>query len=623
METLRYVVLANGLLAVVSLAFYILLRRETFFGANRLALWLGLAAALILPLLELPDWRPQRVRSVMHRTAQVVVPHVLPKPAPPNITITFPNQQTYQAFQNQPKRFVWSWQLGLVAVYLSGVLVLLLRFGIQLLSLRKLIRSSVHESYDDFTLVHTEQVDSPFSFFNWVVLNMHQHTTGELEQILRHERVHVRERHTLDMLGTELVCTVFWFNPAAYLFRQLLHQTLEFRADYVVLQEGVDAKTYQYNLVKVSLLADSSKITNHFSKSQLKSRIAMLNQEKSSSATWLKYPVFLLAALTIASAFARPKHIQAVTRYVPKPIAETIKAVVELPEQPSQEERTTPSVESAVRQNTPIATLPANVSSESATQHSTPKDSIVQPIKIDSARLAPSRFMVYEGNRLYWIVTPKTTFDDFAVMRQEFAKQGITMQLNEIKYDPLYTYINRIVFTVLRERGGSTKNKELDNDNKPIKTIAGYVGIGKNAGEGGTGHLDVYKENFPESLRKVAAEDEQQTEQFVKGHRLDYQISEGTQKLKEHGAGAATYGQEFFKNKTTRSSGLITNGDGSVSIDDRLGDVNVFVNNEAATPEMIGKLKVSQIQTVVKKFSYHPDTKAAFTSAILIYTIKE
>ncbi len=46
METLRYLVLANGLLVVVSVAYYVLLRRETFFGANRLALWLGLTAAV-------------------------------------------------------------------------------------------------------------------------------------------------------------------------------------------------------------------------------------------------------------------------------------------------------------------------------------------------------------------------------------------------------------------------------------------------------------------------------------------------------------------------------------------------------------------------------------------------
>ncbi|WP_020597439.1 M56 family metallopeptidase [Spirosoma panaciterrae] len=255
METLRYVVLANGLLAVVSLAYFVLLRRETFFKANRLALWTGLAGALILPILELPDWRPQRVRTVMHKTAQIIVPKVLPNSSAtePDVTITFPNQKTYQAFQHLPRPFVWSWQLGLMLLYTLGVLILALRFGLQVLSLRKLINQSSHEPYDQFTLVTNEQVTSPFSFFNWVVLNPAQHTDNELDQILRHERVHVRERHSFDMIGAELVCIAFWFNPAAYLFRHLIHQTLEFSADRTVLAEGVDAKAYQYNLLKVSL----------------------------------------------------------------------------------------------------------------------------------------------------------------------------------------------------------------------------------------------------------------------------------------------------------------------------------------------------------------------------------
>ncbi|QDK82897.1 M56 family metallopeptidase [Spirosoma sp. KCTC 42546] len=296
METLRYVVLANTLLAVVSIAYYALLRRETFFGANRLALWLGLAGALLLPLLELPDWRPERVRTVMHRTAQVIVPKVLPNlvSPQPTVTITLPNKKTYKAFQDQPVRFVWSWQIGILLLYSSGVFLLLIRFGVQLVSLQQLIRKSVHESYTDFTLVHNKDVTSPFSFFNWVVLNPGQHSPDELDQILRHERVHVRQRHSFDMIGAELVCILFWFNPAAYLFRQLLHQTLEFSADRAVLAEGIDARLYQYNLIKVSMSGEQLAITNQFSGPTLRQRVSMMNSQRSGSSAWWRYGIWTL-----------------------------------------------------------------------------------------------------------------------------------------------------------------------------------------------------------------------------------------------------------------------------------------------------------------------------------------
>ena len=247
METLRYVVLANGLLAVVSIAYYVLLRRETFFGTNRLALWLGLTASLVLPLVELPDWRPQPVRAVMQRTAQAIVPKVLPSPSlpQPDVTITFPNGRTYPAFSPRSAGTGWSWRHGAVGLYAVVITLLLGRFGVRLRSLMRLIQQSAKERYDDFTLVRNDGVTSPFSFFGWVVLNPDYHTPDELEQILRHERVHVRAWHSVDMVGAELVSIVFWFNPVAYLFRQLVHQTLEFSADRAVLAEGIDAGAYQ------------------------------------------------------------------------------------------------------------------------------------------------------------------------------------------------------------------------------------------------------------------------------------------------------------------------------------------------------------------------------------------
>jgi beta-lactamase regulating signal transducer with metallopeptidase domain len=622
METLRYVVLVNALLAVVSFAYYVLLRRETFFRTNRLVLWLGVGATLLLPLLELPDWRPQPVRAVMHRTAQVIVPKILSKVGTPKpeVTITFPNQRTYPAFQNQYADAGWSWPMLLLLLYTGGVLLLLIRLGVQLSSLRLLIRQSVHESYGDFMLVRNDTVTAPFSFFKWVVLNPDRHTSDELEQILRHERVHVRERHSLDMLGAEVICIFFWFNPAAYLFRHLLHQTLEFSADQTVLAEGVDARAYQYNLVKVSLSAGQSAITNHFSKSQIKSRISMLNRPASSKATWLKYPVFFITALTIASAFARPQVIR-LSRHLPIPLATGIQAVLKTP---------TPVAEPLKESEPSVDAIPVELGND---RNNVRKPFVVATILLadslnrqerkDTVRVSPTRYMTYVGDYLYWIVTPKTTFDDFAVMKKEFEKQEHKMQLSEIKYDPLYAYINRISLTVKRPTGGMTNCGELNDDLKSISSIAGYVGIGRKLGGSGTGALKSYKTDFPESLRKMAAEEEASVNHFIKEHRIDYLLLDGERKFKELGNGASTYGKEYFKNKSTEGSGLIVNPNGSLSVKEELGAIKIFVNNEPATRESLGRKNVNQLYAVVKKTQYNPARKESFTSALLIYTIED
>jgi len=308
MDSLRYVLLINSLLVVVSGTYYLLLRHETFFRTNRIVLWLGMAAALLLPMLELPDWRPQPVRTVMQRTAQVIMPKMLPPSfyPRPEVTVMFPNGRKYLAFTEQPFSLTWSWQLGLLITYALGVVLLTIRFGIQLLSLSRLIRRADSEMYDDFRLVRTSQAIAPFSFFNWVVVNPEQHSSGELEQILRHERVHVLSRHSLDMIATELICILFWFNPAAYLFRYLVQQTLEFGADKAVLAEGVDEKAYQYSLLSVGLLAGySSGSMNQFSGPSLRQRIAMINRERSGSIAWVRYVFWFLLMATMAFACRR------------------------------------------------------------------------------------------------------------------------------------------------------------------------------------------------------------------------------------------------------------------------------------------------------------------------------
>ena len=262
----------------------------------------------------------------MQRTAQAVVPKVLPSQVSPQpeVTITFPNGKTYPAAKNAPTSAGWSWQQGLVVLYILGVVGLLIRFVIQIFSLYKLVQQSAREPYDDFTVIRNESITAPFSFFNQVFINPLQHTPDELEQILRHERVHVWAWHSLDMLAAELVCIVLWFNPAAYLFRHLLHQTLEFSADRAVLAEGVDVRAYQYNLLKVSLSTDNREIANSFNKSFLKLRIAMMNQSHSmGGATWLKYWALLLAMLSVATLFARSK-ANTTKNLLPQPGAQAV-----------------------------------------------------------------------------------------------------------------------------------------------------------------------------------------------------------------------------------------------------------------------------------------------------------
>lgn len=633
METLRYVVLVNALLAVVSFAYYVLLRRETFFRTNRLVLWMGIVATLLLPLLELPDWRPQPVRTVMHRTAQVIVPKILSRvgPSKPEVTITFPNQRTYPAFQQKADGIRWSWPMLVLLVYAGVALVLLIRLGVQLNSLRRLIRQSVHESYGDFTLVRNEAVTSPFSFFSWVVLNPDIHASDELEQILRHERVHVRERHSLDMLGAELVCIVFWFNPAAYLFRFLLHQTLEFSADQTVLAEGVDLRAYQYNLVKVSLSAGQSAITNHFSRSQLKSRISMLNKPASPKTTWLKYPVFFIAALTVASAFARPQ-LKQLSTHLPRPLAADVNALLETPKTTDKQ-----IVEPELSTKSTSATPIPNANDHPIVQNSSVEsitvlvDSVSKQVEPESPATGPSRYIFYQGNRMWWIITPLFKFDDFAFLKDELAKHGKILQLIDVRYNWSYTFIEHLDYKLVGVSSGSSSGQRGNGkENTPILASGGFLELGPDAGAktylSSTSYAQIPStaKSLPDEVRKIIIEDETVVNELVKDQKMEPIVQAGINKfVHKLGNRSQVFKHGFFRNTDTHASGITIQPNGGLSINEELKNVKVFINDYESSPESIRIWRANQVDAVVKVWQYDEMKKDSSTTALLIYTTED
>ena len=121
------------------------------------------------------------------------------------------------------------------------------------------------------------------------------------------------------MIGAELLCIVLWFNPAVYLFRRLIHETLEFSADRAVLAEGIHAKKYQLNLLKVSLSGSQSVFVNQFSGPTLRQRIGMMNGQRSGLLASWRYVlwVLLMSGMAFACRHKQSDHPQIAKFSVP------------------------------------------------------------------------------------------------------------------------------------------------------------------------------------------------------------------------------------------------------------------------------------------------------------------
>jgi TonB family protein len=151
---------------------------------------------------------------------------------------------------------------------------------------------------DDLRLVFVDRSYSPFSFFKLVFINEDAIPAGSLPTILEHERIHIRQNHTLDMILLELAAILQWFNPVIWLAGREMRILHEYLADEGVLKTGISRSRYQQMILDETMGIPVNGLTNNFNVSILKKRIVMMTKVKSGK--WARSKlVFILPALLI------------------------------------------------------------------------------------------------------------------------------------------------------------------------------------------------------------------------------------------------------------------------------------------------------------------------------------
>ena len=121
-------------------------------------------------------------------------------------------------------------------------------------------------------------------------------TEEELQHILTHESIHVKQNHSFDVLLAKVFCGLFWINPIIWFYRKAMLQNLEFIADKETIQQIENKYQYQITLLKVVTHQHNLSITNQFYQSLIKKRIVMLHTNQSHKRNVLKY-AFILPVL--------------------------------------------------------------------------------------------------------------------------------------------------------------------------------------------------------------------------------------------------------------------------------------------------------------------------------------
>jgi hypothetical protein len=260
----QYLLLVNLYLVLSYGFYYLLLRKETFFHLNRLYLVSTAIFSFFIPIIH-SDW-------VKNLFITQKVQHTLYTYAKPILVYRFKDIEEHHLTIGQI----------LVVIYAIGAAILITRFILQLISLKKLI-----DTPEDST--------GAFSFFRSIKLGGN---LDNLEIITAHEQAHANQWHTVDILLIEAVAIVNWFNPIVYFYRLEIKHIHEYIADRHALENGIDKADYAMLLLSQTLKTPHELVTPFFNHSLLRQRIIMLQKSRSKYTALLKYglsaPLFVL-----------------------------------------------------------------------------------------------------------------------------------------------------------------------------------------------------------------------------------------------------------------------------------------------------------------------------------------
>jgi len=289
-----YILKLSISLGVVYLFYHLVLRKLTFYSWNR---WYLLGYSFLSFLIALFNITPLFQGTFFNNKAFQFIPSIYFYSE--NISLGKIPATTSQGNWNE-------WTLCFFIV-VAGMVAFSVRFFIQYFSFLKIRNKAELLSENDTRIYHVEADIIPFSFGNSIFINRNLHSPDDMQEIVRHEFVHVKQKHSWDILWGELLCIVNWYNPFSWLLKRSIRQNLEFIADSKVLQNGSNKKEYQYLLLKV-IGNNHFSIASKFNFSSLKKRIAMMNKMKTARVHIVKFLFVVPLVAILLIAFRKKEH---------------------------------------------------------------------------------------------------------------------------------------------------------------------------------------------------------------------------------------------------------------------------------------------------------------------------
>ncbi|WP_159019096.1 M56 family metallopeptidase [Algibacter sp. L3A6] len=273
---IHYIIQTIAFQVFFLLIYDVFLKKETFFNWNRFYLITTAFMSLVLPLVKIASFKHVVPENYIIRLPAVVLGQTEANIKPDNINETIlPSSFSFIEF-----------------IFYFGVGVVVLLFIYKLSKLVKLIKSNPKEYKNHYIIVKLLNSSASFSFFKYIFLG-ESLSSEEKTIILKHEIIHVKHWHSLDLMCFELLRVLFWFNPLIYIYQSRITELHEFIADAEAVKIEGKSIYYQSLLAQVFDTKKISFINPFFNQSLIKKRIVMLQKSKSKQVYLFKYALLV------------------------------------------------------------------------------------------------------------------------------------------------------------------------------------------------------------------------------------------------------------------------------------------------------------------------------------------
>lgn len=255
--------LKSGLLLIVFFAVYkILLENEKMFRFNRAYLLASIVFSLTIPfqLFSIDSPFSAKITAIQLDEIMIVADRsVLNK-------INYSEILTY----------------FLSVVYVVIVAILIVRFIRNVFSFYVRMKKNKVEIVKGQKVVLTKEHVLPHSFWNAIFINQEDFKNGKIpSELIAHEKAHLEQKHTLDILFVEVMQIVFWFNPIFMLYEKAIKLNHEFLADEAVNKQFGEVRNYQNLLLNFASHKNTVSLASNINYLITKKRLLMMTKEVS------------------------------------------------------------------------------------------------------------------------------------------------------------------------------------------------------------------------------------------------------------------------------------------------------------------------------------------------------